>query len=94
MGRRRVGQRDGKKVGLVKEWEEGGRGRGMGGRRVGQMDGEKEGGGEGLEEGGRGKGMGGRRLGQRDMKKVGVVDLDGWQERRNRSGRESRVFRE
>jgi len=29
MGRRRAVQRDGKKVGLVKEWEEGGRGRGM-----------------------------------------------------------------
>jgi len=35
-GRRRAGQRDGKKVGMVKEWEEGGRGRGMEGRRGGR----------------------------------------------------------
>ena len=39
MGRWRAGQRDGEKVGVVKEWEEGGRGRGMGRRRAGQRDG-------------------------------------------------------
>jgi len=57
MGRRRAGQRDGKKVGVVTEWEEGWPGRGMEGRRAGQRDGKKVGVVEGWEEGGRGRGM-------------------------------------
>jgi len=44
MGRRRAGQRDGKKVGVAEGWEEGGR-QGDGSRRVGHEDGRKKGGG-------------------------------------------------
>ena len=51
MGRRRVGQRDGKKEGGANGVEEGGRGREMGRRRAGQRDGKEVGVVEGREGG-------------------------------------------